>query len=484
MRHRFLVVLPILILAGGVTRAQQWERNFALTNGDRVVLYGDSITNQKLYTSDVEEFVLTRFPEWKLSFIHSGVDGDKVSGGAAGPIDLRLERDVFAYHPNVVTVMLGMNDGYYLPYNPGIFSSYVSGYRHIVEAIRFRLPDARLTLLKPSPYNDVTPTSAKPPWHEGMPDSQFDNGYNAVLQRFGVFVGELANEKHAQSADFNTPVVKALIKAKVLEPGLSAALIPDCVHPGTGIHWLIAEALLKAWGATSVVTSVTLDATTTATVETLNAQVTQLNKSRNSLSWLETDQALPLPLPSGNSDPFVDLAIRASDLVDALDQEVLRVKGLTPGNYQLTIDDKVIETFGADQLASGINLALLETPMLAQSRLVAFDRERKNEIETIRFGLIQQPANGIWIESHERQIAADKLSAAVERAGEQQHKDAQPVCHRFTVTQWRQFTSCFSGNYATGIDDCAFVTRSQSSLYRHLSCASGHYCPRSTAICH
>ena len=353
MRRQSLTVLAVLILAGILIHAQQFPSKFALGDGDCVVFYGDSITNQKLYTSYVEEFVLTRFPGWKVSFIHSGVDGDKVSGGAAGPVDLRLQRDIFAYRPNEVTIMLGMNDGYYLPYDPSIFSSYVNGYRHIVESIRSNLPGVRLTLLKPSPYDDVTPTSAKPPWHEGMRDSKFDNGYNGILQRFGVFIGELAKEKHAQSADLNAPVVEALTKAKALEPALSAALIPDRVHPGSGIQWLMAEALLKAWDAPARVTSVTLNATKPAAVETLNAQVTQLHKSKNSLSWLETDQALPLPLPSSSSDPFVDLAIRASDLIDALDQEILRVTGLTPGNYRLTIDDRIVGTFGSDQSGVG-----------------------------------------------------------------------------------------------------------------------------------
>jgi hypothetical protein len=34
---------------------------FALHDGDRVTFYGDSITDQREYTEDVEEYVLTRF---------------------------------------------------------------------------------------------------------------------------------------------------------------------------------------------------------------------------------------------------------------------------------------------------------------------------------------------------------------------------------------------------------------------------------------
>ena len=100
--HRFhssaILLLAVLSLCSTVP-AQQTSPSaaqFRLQDGDTVVFYGDSITEQKLYTSDIENFVLTRFPGRRIRFIHSGVGGDKVSGGWAGPVDLRLARDVFA----------------------------------------------------------------------------------------------------------------------------------------------------------------------------------------------------------------------------------------------------------------------------------------------------------------------------------------------------------------------------------------------------
>src|SRR6476661_8126613 len=81
---------------------------FHLKPGDTVVFYGDSITDQRLYTTFVETYAVTRFPKMNVTFVHSGWGGDKVSGGGGGPVDLRLKRDVLAYKPTVVTVMLGM----------------------------------------------------------------------------------------------------------------------------------------------------------------------------------------------------------------------------------------------------------------------------------------------------------------------------------------------------------------------------------------
>src|SRR5687767_15790400 len=98
--------------------------DFALKDGDRVVFYGDSITDQRLYTTFTETYVVTRFPKLDVTFIHSGWGGDRVGGGGGGPIDVRLRRDVFAYKPTVMTIMLGMNDGSYKAFDEKIFDTY------------------------------------------------------------------------------------------------------------------------------------------------------------------------------------------------------------------------------------------------------------------------------------------------------------------------------------------------------------------------
>src|SRR2546422_8441263 len=141
--------------------------SFALKEGDRVVFYGDSITDQRLYTTFAETYVVTRFPHLQVSFVHSGWGGDRVSGGGGGPIDVRLQRDVVAYKPTVMTIMLGMNDGSYRAFDQGIFDQYAKGYQHIIEAVKKDAPAIRLTLIQPSPFDDVT----QPP--------KFEGGYNS-----------------------------------------------------------------------------------------------------------------------------------------------------------------------------------------------------------------------------------------------------------------------------------------------------------------
>ena len=131
-------------------------------NGDTVVFYGDSITEQNFYNQYVELYTATRFPSMRVRFFGAGVGGDRVTGGGGGPIDQRLERDVFSEKPTVVTVMLGMNDGGYRATTDEIESTYMNGYEHLLESIRDHAPGARLTLLGPSPYDDVTRTPKFP----------------------------------------------------------------------------------------------------------------------------------------------------------------------------------------------------------------------------------------------------------------------------------------------------------------------------------
>src|SRR5215831_7490287 len=156
---------------------------FALHDGDRVVFFGDSITDQRRYTSVVETYVVTRFPKLDVRFVHSGWGGDRVSGGGGGPIDVRLWRDVMPYNPTVVTIMLGMNDGAYRAFDQGLFDTFANGYKHIVEGLKRQFPGVRITAIQPSAYDDVT----RPPTFEG--------GYNRVLIRYGDFLSELASAR-------------------------------------------------------------------------------------------------------------------------------------------------------------------------------------------------------------------------------------------------------------------------------------------------
>ena len=388
---------------------------FALHDGDHVTFYGDSITEQREYTEFVEEYVLTRFPHWKVSFHNAGVGGDKVSGGWAGPVDLRVQRDVLAVHPDVVTIMLGMNDGYYRPSQPGIVSTFADGYRHIVDTIQTSLPQTRITLIVPSPYDDVTrPT-------------EYAGGYNGALMKLGDAVSQLGKERHFEVVDFNAPVTSFLKTLNEKSPELAQQLVPDRVHPQEGGHWIMAESLLKQWNAPSLVSSVRIAAISKSGAEAQNSRVTDLQRVKGRLSWTQLDEALPVPFPPAEVSPVLALTLKYSDLITALDQQMLEIRGLPTGNYDLRIDDRKIGTFTSDDFSMGLNLATLETPMVEQARLVAFDTEKKNQIEAERFRIINVSVTA------EASKTAAALARAMPVAEERQRADAEPRPHHFEV---------------------------------------------------
>jgi lysophospholipase L1-like esterase len=419
------LLLSALHFALAQTAPSPAASDFAIHDGDRVVTYGDSITDQRLYSTFMEEYVLTRFPKWKVQWTQSGVGGDKVSGGAAGPIDLRIQRDILPYRPNVVTIMLGMNDGYYRPPNAAIQKTYEDGYRSMVDTILQGVPGVKLTLIGPSPYDDVT----HPTMH-----------YNEVMQAYSEFDSKQADRTHQGFVDFNAPVVDVLQKVKTAHPDLASRLIPDRVHPGAGVHWVMAGAILKAWHAPSLVSNVTVDAHTAKATDVQNASVTDVKREKKSdeLQWTEIENALPLPLPLSATDPVSDAALEAGGIEAALDQETLTITGLSAGSYTLTIDDQPVANSTADALSHGINLARMATPMLRQSQTLAWETEHRNELERQLFT--------VEAGTHEHPEAAPEpeqqaMQQAVATSIVQQEKDAQPVMHHFALKPIKAATS-------------------------------------------
>jgi lysophospholipase L1-like esterase len=391
---------------------------FQLKDGDRVVFYGDSITDQRLYTTFAETYVLTRFPAMRVSFVHSGWGGDRVSGGGGGPVDRRLARDVFAFRPTVVTIMLGMNDGSYRAFDQGIFDTYAEGMRHIVRAMKGALPGVRITAIQPSPFDDITRQPS------------FPGGYNAVLVRYGEFVAELAKSEGLNVADLNAPVAAALQKAYAADPKLAATIIEDRVHPGPGGHLLMAEALLKSWNAPALVTAVTIDAAARAATESENTAVSAIEAEAGGLAWTQKDAALPLYLDP--KDKALQLAVNSSDFVEAMDREPLKVTGLTAARYVLKIDGAQVGVFTKAQLADGVNLATLATPMQAQAERVHTLTIKHNDIRFARWREIQVPLEDDYLRN--RQPALEALDALEKELITRQRAVAQPVSHRYQLT--------------------------------------------------
>jgi lysophospholipase L1-like esterase len=406
-----LVVLSALALP-----APAPAQGFALRDGDRVVFYGDSITQNGLYARVVEMFVATRFPEWTVAFYNSGVGGDKVTGGWAGDIETRLKRDVIAHKPTVVTIMLGMNDAAYRPYDTALFDAYATGYRRIVARLKEALPGVRVTLIQPSAYDDVTRGTG------------FPGGYNSVLRRYGAFVQELGREAEATVVDLNTPLVAGLETLNKSNPALARQLVPDRIHPGASGHLVMASALLRAWNAPSLVTLVELETSAAGSrlVRAENTQVGGLSAKGPYMEWVQTDRALPLPL--SYKDGETELAEMAGAGLEALDQQVLRITGLASGRYEVLIDGTTVGRFTAAELTAGVNLAREETSMYRQALPVRWNVDDRQEASLVQRRLLVASGGDPKLSD-----AAATLATLDEKAQQERRTLAKAAAHRYEV---------------------------------------------------
>jgi len=412
-----LVTCPVLVHAQS-SPAANFEKPFYLQDGDTVVFYGDSITEQLYYTQAVEDYVTTRFPHMHVRYFNAGNGGDRVTGGSAGPIDERLARDVFSLKPTVVTIMLGMNDGGYGVLTPEIENKYTQGYEHILDSIQKTLPGVRITLLGPSPYDEVSRAEI------------VRGGYNATLVHFAAIDKELAAKYSATFIDLNASFVASLKRGMAIDPLATELLLPDRIHPEPTAHWLMAEAILKGWNAPAIVSSTTIDAKQHIAVDTQNSQVSAVSSvpGRDSaVSWTELDGALPLPLDDKNAGQ--QFLRQISDIDRDLDQQILKVQGLSPGNYQLTIDGQPTGIFTSGELAQGINLADMSTPMRGQSYRVSWYIRDREDAHYVRLRmLVNQMKTGSSAEP-----GATDLLRFEDDLQRQIYEMAQPLPHKYLV---------------------------------------------------
>ena len=412
-QHRFIVSFFVILLATSRSKSQEANlETFCLHQGDRVIFYGDSITAQRYYTRDVEDFVLTRYPELSIEFFNAGVPGDTVYGGYTGDTAKRLARDVYPLKPTAITVMLGMNDPGYVPFDEHIFDVFKTGYRALIGDLSTSLPQVQLTLIASSPYDELTHGTDFP-------------GLSKTVQKYGMFVKQFATERHDKFANFHDALDAALKTALKENPNYAALLIPDRIHPSEAAQWVMANELLRTWHASPFVSRVELDAASGVASATQNADVSQVQLTSSGITWTVLEHALPLPLPTEN--PMMQLTIRVANL-ESMDQEILQVRGLRSSLYSLQIDGKPVTDLTRDQLKHGVNLALLSTPMLDQAKGIDWLEERKTKLDTARFALeAEMPSTPGALE------ATTTLRSAQREITREQREKAKPKPHNFAL---------------------------------------------------
>ncbi|HSI32054.1 MAG TPA: SGNH/GDSL hydrolase family protein [Tepidisphaeraceae bacterium] len=323
--------------------------------GDRWCAVGDSITHTGMYTRYVYLFYATRFSDRPIEFFNCGSAGDTAKNGL-----VRLEKDVLRHKPTVVTIMYGMNDVRRALYAAGADQAGIQTQRdaavktHVASmkelSDRLKTAGVRRIFITPSPFDDTVALQ-----------SDRSAGVNAALGRCAENARGLAAATDASLIDFHAPMTALNLQRQAADPKFTL-IGPDRVHPKEVGGFVMAYLFLKAQGATPYV-----------------SDIAEKAGGRSEFSFTCTEPALPFPVPPECAD-----ALKLVPFTDELNQQRLRVSGLVPGTYTLSIDGGPVGAFTDAQLDAGVNLATsTDTPQYRQALAVAKLDERRQAVVRI-----------------------------------------------------------------------------------------------------
>ena len=327
-RMPWLWLAAVVVLSAATPAPAQ----FFIKDKDTVVIMGDSITEQHLYSNYVEMWTVSRFPSYHLTFRNVGIGGDRSTGGNS-----RFARDVLAYKPTVLTIDFGMNDGSYRAFDDKIYQTYVKGLQGIAD--QARKAGIRVAWITPQPVE------------RNEPGKQLD-GYNLTLQKFSDGPREIAKKNRGLFIDQFHPYLAVIEKARA---GNDKIRITggDPVHPGPPGQALMAAAILKGMKFPRFISeaAITLDdkGLFKGSVED-NCVVTDID-IKNGVRFKRLDRSLPFFPPEARG------ILKWAPVLDDMNYYGLQVKGLKPGRYEIRFAGNRIAEHSDKELAEGVNLA-------------------------------------------------------------------------------------------------------------------------------
>ncbi|MCA9036048.1 MAG: SGNH/GDSL hydrolase family protein, partial [Planctomycetaceae bacterium] len=333
-----------------------------LQDGDTLVFLGDSITHQRLYTQYVEDFFYTRFPHRRIRFHNAGIGGARAWDALQ-----RVSRDVLDYKPRYVTVLLGMNDGSYQPFNTDIFNTYQSDMLELIS--KLREGGAIPVLMSPTMF-DARTGRLKNRWDEAMLSQ-----YNAVLAYYGKWLQHQAIEQGFSFVDMFGLLNKLTMEQRKVDGNFT--LIRDAIHPDAPGQLVMAYAMIEDLGLRKGLSSIRVMNLPNGKLRVAGTG----GKASNAVAtdagvefdWLADGLPWVVPAEAQLGADLTKLGHRAS-------REALIVPLLPAGNYELSIDGTVVGQYSQAQLAGGIELqGNSKTPQYQQAMNVAMLNKTRNE---------------------------------------------------------------------------------------------------------
>lgn len=333
-----------------------------LQDGDTFVFLGDSITHQRLYTQYVETFFYTRFPDRRIRFHNAGV-----GGAQAWDALQRLQEDVTDFKPKYVSILLGMNDGRYRPFDSDIFATYQQDMTTVVDQLQAA---------------GVLPILMSPTMFDARADSlrkrnratEARTEYNSVLAYYGRWLQHQATEAGLAYVDMYGPLNRITLNQR--KKNADFTMIRDAVHPDPPGQLVMALAMIEQLGAGKPLSRIVIRTAGKRgpNVRATGGEVTELKQADGQIEFDWTANGLPWVLPEAAQQ-----GMKMTRAARRVSLETLRVVGLKPGQYEILIDGEVIAKRTADQMAQRVELqSNAKTAQYQQALAVAELNQQKN----------------------------------------------------------------------------------------------------------
>jgi hypothetical protein len=327
---------------------------FILQPGDRLAICGDSITEQRMYSRIMEDYLTMCVPDLKVTVRQFGWSGERAPGFLA-----RMTNDCLRFKPTLATTCYGMNDHEYRAYEDRIGQTYRDSSTAIIEA--FKANGARVVEGSPGCVGKI------PSWQKRTNDTVLDLNLN-LCQLRNIDI-EIAQKEGVGFADVFWPMLTAGLEAQKRYGTNYAIAGRDGVHPGWAGHTVMAYAFLKAFGLKGQLGFFTVD------LGRNQMRVSQGHKlvSARDGEFVIRSSRYPFCacVPAGQAaasypvcekdDPEQDNSIRSAMTLIPFNQDLNRLT-LKVANVKASASYKVTwgtesKTFKAAELRRGINLA-------------------------------------------------------------------------------------------------------------------------------
>lgn len=200
-----------------------------LRDGDRIVFFGDSITQlgvkPKGYITLIQDSLRLHYPDMGIEIVGAGISGNKVPD-----LQKRLQRDVLDKKPTIVVIYIGINDvwHYALPNLKGTpKEEFEIGLKEIIRAIQNA--GARVVLCTPSVIGEK---------NDGT------NPQDAVLDQYSVISRRVAKDTGSRLCDLRKMFTEYL-KSHNPHNEEKGILTYDRVHLSDDGNRFVAEQLLN-----------------------------------------------------------------------------------------------------------------------------------------------------------------------------------------------------------------------------------------------